>query len=366
VVKDPERFAAEVIPEYFKHNNFASFVRQLNFYGFRKIKSDPIRIKDAETSEESKFWKFRHEHFQRGRADLLSRIRKSGHNEIADKKEVETLRHEVFDLRNTIACMADDIEKLKTLVGSLMKNQQIQHINGFGQEQPVKKRKSEDLCQPDPVFSGSMEPEFEKPSLTPLPVASDEASVDMDVETLLGTSMGIPAASQSLALEHSIGAKTNATVDEDVLQSLFELDTSEDFNVLDNVGFPEITFKKMDSVRERNDVDPKLLEKLRDALSKLPKEMQTLFVDRIAIYMNDPDSLAMQVDAITALANSAAEEAHSRLLATGTNPSDKHVATLGAAVLAAYLSSYVSEEHKTENNMDLSSTDGISGKQLYV
>uniref|UniRef100_A0A8C2CRN3 Heat shock transcription factor 1 n=1 Tax=Cyprinus carpio TaxID=7962 RepID=A0A8C2CRN3_CYPCA len=72
-VFDQGRFSKEVLPKYFKHNNMASFVRQLNMYGFRKV----VHIEQGGlVKPEKDDTEFQHPYFIRGQEHLLENIKR--------------------------------------------------------------------------------------------------------------------------------------------------------------------------------------------------------------------------------------------------------------------------------------------------
>uniref|UniRef100_A0A670XN49 HSF-type DNA-binding domain-containing protein n=1 Tax=Pseudonaja textilis TaxID=8673 RepID=A0A670XN49_PSETE len=72
-ILDEQRFAKELLPKYFKHNNLSSFIRQLNIYGFRKV----IALENGMiTCDKNSAIEFQHPFFKRGQFDLLANIKR--------------------------------------------------------------------------------------------------------------------------------------------------------------------------------------------------------------------------------------------------------------------------------------------------
>lgn len=273
VVKDVDRFAAEAIPEYFKHKNFQSFVRQLNIYGFRKIKNENLRIEDK---PEAKFWKFGHEHFQQGRFELLARMGKNANadggvsssssiipesskihtsdicsssssivvEKRSDKQTIELLHGEIKDLKESLSKVTIEVAELKTLVNSLIIGQDRQdNAMELNRLFPVeKKRKEMEYPVPLPVLSApELPPVKTAMDIIPIPVVSayspankDESYMDVldDICNDKDDTVSLPPlpSRPSLFCSHASRSLSPGSypfdfaLDEDPFKELFEFD----------------------------------------------------------------------------------------------------------------------------------------------
>ncbi|OCT77318.1 hypothetical protein XELAEV_18032518mg [Xenopus laevis] len=103
-VFDQGQFAKEVLPKYFKHNNMASFVRQLNMYGFRKV----VHIEQGGlVKPERDDTEFQHPYFIRGQEQLLENIKRKVNNMSASKSDEGKVR------QDNVSKLISDVQSMK-------------------------------------------------------------------------------------------------------------------------------------------------------------------------------------------------------------------------------------------------------------
>ncbi|PWW80593.1 response regulator [Tuber magnatum] len=117
IVVDTNEFTRNILPNHFKHSNFASFVRQLNKYDFHKIRNNE---EGGGSSYGHQTWEFKHPDFQMNNVDNLDNIRRKApaprkqpqQNEDGGVQQIEELNSQVQELSKVNQEMTNQVQRL--------------------------------------------------------------------------------------------------------------------------------------------------------------------------------------------------------------------------------------------------------------
>ena len=400
VVKQPDVFEKSIIPQFFKHSKFSSFVRQLNFYGFRKIKySDTIKIDTKLEAETANYWRFRHEKFIRGKPELLTDIRRHNSQSSAEKdkasestqprKEVTSLKSEVDVLKDRIADMSKNIDDLTKLVQTMavaevkpqvmdvaMDSTCVEHDHlGLGLGLGVGKKRKKDT-RPEPVLSSTMVVDevksedisslsgknntnvmnFTPGSIFPSSALSsrqdsagttltDEAFVD-DLLITFEDDKDIFAdtiLSEELPdiIPEPAFVTAQSTIADTPLPLPFPNSTSESDSTDSNSNSNNNSSNNYCNCN--NKPDSALMKKLSDALSILPHSLQEMLVNRLVAIITSSDAMEKHIDAISSLSSDQnvvgdkKDEVEKTPVAALPDPTSELALPLAAATLSALI-----------------------------
>ncbi|KAG7500849.1 heat shock factor protein 1 isoform X1 [Solea senegalensis] len=115
-VFDQGRFSKEVLPKFFKHNNMASFIRQLNMYGFRKV----VHIEQGGLLKpERDDTEFQHPFFIRGEEHLLENIKRKVNVSSVRPDEVKISTEEVNKILSDVQLMKGKQETIDSRINTM-------------------------------------------------------------------------------------------------------------------------------------------------------------------------------------------------------------------------------------------------------
>ena len=279
-------------------------------------------------AETANYWRFKHDKFQRGKPELLTEIKRSnGQTSTTSgggKTEDANLKSEVTTLKKRIEAMTKNIDDLTSLVEKVTLNQDIPMKEEVGNKRKKVELVKFDNIRPDEAFSAGM--------------------VDLDEDLTILPEAPLSAV-PSQAPPRRQASELSQLSDDDFVDHLFTAFGNED----GGASLGELTPMELEPPRSMdekdNSPDPELMNRLSDALTLLPREVQEMIVNRLIASITGTASLDKDIgSAVTSLADTKKKAATPSQVppspVLGAKPEQEVPISLAAATLAAFLSHY--------------------------